>query len=119
MADMRAVFAFEVGKSGKIFAPDLFKNLAFVCRIDQRHTAPFEACAGKATAVNTVGMGHDLIKLYEFGRACLPVMYRRVSAFKGKLAEFFDIALSPCFGTRFHAMEFGIPMLGTLCPVFG
>lgn len=106
MADMHAVFAFEVRKSGKIFVPDLFKNLAFVCRIDQRHTAPFEACAGKASAVNTVGMCHDLIEFYEFRRACLPVMYGGISAFKRKLAEFFDIALSPCLSSRFNAYVF-------------
>ena len=82
MADMRAVFAPKVRESGKIFTPDFFENFAFIHRVNQRHTAPLEACAGKATAVNTIGMCHNLIEFYEFRRACLPVMYGGISAFK-------------------------------------
>ena len=56
----------------------LFSNMTddglFVGRVDERHATALEACSGETTAIDAVGVGHDVVEGYQFWGTRFPVV---------------------------------------------
>ena len=67
LADVVAVFAFELWEYFEVFCGDLSGDVFFVCWVDECHAASFESCSAESSAVDAVGVSHDVVECFEFG----------------------------------------------------
>ena len=110
---MYRIFSFQLWECLEIFLRYSFGDALLKGGIDQRHTTALEACARKASAVDAVGLCHDLIKSLQLGRTGFPVVNGGLAALEGQSAVLLDIATSPRLSTALNAIKLGVPVLGT------
>ena len=62
VADIHLIFVFQVREGGEVEVGDTAGDGFFVGGIDEGHAAALETGAGETTAIDAVGLGHDLVK---------------------------------------------------------
>ena len=117
LADVNAVFPFELREGLEVFSGHLLSDFGFVSGVDERHATSLETCSAEASAVDAVGVAHDVVEHLQFRRTRLPVADAALSAFETEAAIRLEVATTPSFGTSLYAVELRVPVLGTLPPV--
>ena len=105
---METILSIQCRERFQILGCDLYFNIFGLIWVNQCHTATFEARAREAATVDTIGIGHDLIQLFQFIAATLIAINRGFSAFKNKLTVALQITFTPQFCALFGTSELAV-----------
>ena len=116
---METILSIQCWKRFQILCCHFYFNIFGLIWVNQCHTAALEARAREAATVDAIGIGHDLIQLFQFITTTLIAVYRGFSAFKNKLTVPLQITFTPQFCTLFGTSELAVIVFCTSAPQFG
>ena len=101
------------GEHTEILFGDMLPYLFTLCRIGEGDAGALETSSTEATAIDAIGLTHDIIDGYQLFTATLIVLDTALAALEAELTEEGQVACFPCGDALTHALVLTIEMLGT------
>ena len=101
------------GEHTEILFGDMLTYLFTLCRISKSNACTLEACSTETTAIDAIGLTHDIIDGYQLFTATLIVLDTALATLEAELTKEGEIACLPSGDALTHTLVLTIEMLGT------
>ena len=101
------------GEHTEILIGDMLTYLFTLCRIGEGDAGALETCSTETTAIDAIGLAHDIIDGDQLFATTLIVLDTALATLETELPKEGKIACLPCGDSLAHALVFTIEMLCT------